>query len=117
VGNRSSAVSSLGGVSSGSWSYNADDQLSTETYDANGNVVASGGKTFAYDSQNQLTSMNGRTVQVLYDGDGNRVTTVSGATTRYLVDDLNPTGYAQVVEELATGAAPPTASTRAASWM
>jgi hypothetical protein len=25
----------------------------------------------------------------------------NGVTTRYLVDDLNPTGYAQVVEELA----------------
>ena len=29
--------------------------------------------------------------------------TVSGVTTRYLVDDLNPTGYAQVVEELSGG--------------
>jgi hypothetical protein len=37
VGNRSSAVSSLGAVPSGSWSYNADDELSTERYDANGN--------------------------------------------------------------------------------
>src|SRR6266436_9740028 len=35
------------------------------------------------------------------DGDGNRtVKTVNGVTTRYLVNDLNPTGYAQVVEEI-----------------
>jgi hypothetical protein len=40
-----------------------------------------------------------------YDGDGNRVAkTLSGLTTRYLVDDLNPTGYAQVVEEVVSGA-------------
>jgi RHS repeat-associated protein len=44
--------------------------------------------------------MNGGAVTLLYDGDGNRVAkTVNGVTTRYLVDDLNPTGYSQVVEE------------------
>jgi RHS repeat-associated protein len=38
------------------------------------------------------------------DGDGNRVAkTANGVTTRYLVDDLNPTGYVQVVEELNGG--------------
>lgn len=48
--------------------------------------------------------MNGGAVTITYDGNGNRVAkTVGGVTTRYLVDDLNPTGYAQVVEE--TGAA------------
>ena len=36
-------------------------------------------------------------VQYIYDGAGNRVArTESGATIRYLIDDLNPTGYAQV---------------------
>ena len=29
--------------------------------------------------------------------------TVGGMTTQYLVDDLNPTGYAQVDEELVDG--------------
>ena len=39
-----------------------------------------------------------------YDGDGNRVSeTVAGVTTQYLVDTQNPTGYAQVVEELQGG--------------
>ena len=43
----------------------------------------------------------GSTVALLYDGDGNRVAkSVNGVITRYLVDDLNPTGYPQVVEEL-----------------
>jgi RHS repeat-associated protein len=41
----------------------------------------------------------------LSDGDGNRVSkTVGGVTTQYLVDDLNPTGYAQVLDELTGGA-------------
>jgi len=104
VGNRESENSSLSGVPSGSFGYNADDEVSTESYDQNGNTLATGGKTFAYNSQNQLVSM-GSTVGLVYDGDGNRVSkTVSGATTRYLVDDLNPTGYPQVVEELTNGA-------------
>lgn len=45
VGNRLSATSTLHGVNSGGFSYNADDELSGELYDANGNVTASGGKT------------------------------------------------------------------------
>jgi YD repeat-containing protein len=103
VGNRESENSSLSGVPSGSYGYNANDEVSTESYDQNGNTLATGGKTFAYNSQNQLVSM-GSTVGLVYDGDGNRVSkTVSGVTTRYLVDELNPTGYPQVIDEL-TGA-------------
>jgi len=38
------------------------------------------------------------------DGDGNRVSkTVAGITTTFLVDTLNPTGYAQVVYETFAG--------------
>jgi hypothetical protein len=52
----------------------------------------------------QLVAMNGGAVQLLYDGDGNRVAkSVNGVVTRYLVDDLNPTGYPQVVDELTSG--------------
>src|ERR1700761_6434416 len=44
--------------------------------------------------------MNGGQVSIVYDGDGDRVAKiVNGAMTRYLVDDLNPTGYPQVVEQ------------------
>ena len=108
VGNRLSDTSSLAGVPSGSWSYNQDDQLSGETYDQDGNVTAANGKTFSYDSQNQMLSMNGGAVQMLYDGDGNRVakSVTSGGvttTTYFLVDDLNPTGLPQVVDELTNG--------------
>jgi RHS repeat-associated protein len=106
VGNRQSASSSITGVSSGSFGYDADDRLSTETYDLNGNVTsAGGGRTLVFDSENHLISMNSGAVTIVYDGDGNRVAkTVGTTTTKYLVDDLNPTGYAQVVEELVSGA-------------
>jgi RHS repeat-associated protein len=43
-------------------------------------------------------------VTLAYDGDGNRVSeTEGGVTTNYLVDTQNPTGYAQVVDELQSG--------------
>ena len=43
-------------------------------------------------------------VAVVYDGDGNRVSeTIAGVTTQYLVDTQNPTGYAQVVDEIQNG--------------
>jgi RHS repeat-associated protein len=78
--------------------------IPAETYDNNGNTLSAGGKSFGYDSGNHLTSMNGD-VMLVYDGDGNRVAkTAAGNTTTYLVDDLNPTGYPQVVEELVNGA-------------
>jgi RHS repeat-associated protein len=70
-------------------------------------VTATGGKSFTYDSENRLMSMtaSGTAVSIIYDGDGNRVAkTVNGVTTQYLVDDLNPTGYPQVMEELEGGA-------------
>jgi RHS repeat-associated protein len=104
VGNRLSETSTLAGLDPGTFGYNADDEANTETYDANGNTVATGGKTFAYDAENHLTSMNSGAVTIVYDGDGNRVAkTVSGVTTQYLVDALNPTGYSQVVEEVVNG--------------
>jgi RHS repeat-associated protein len=104
VGNRLSINSTLSGVNSGSFSFNGDDLMGGESYDADGNVTSTGGKNFTYDSDNQLKSMNGSAITLLYDGDGNRVAkTVNGVTTRYLVDDMNPTGYAQVVEETVNG--------------
>ncbi len=100
VGKRLSDLSSLGGVSSQTASFNADDEFSTQRYDSNGNAWSSGGNYFAYDSENELKSMNRGAVALFYDGDGNRVAkTVNGVTTRYLVDDLNPTELPQVVEE------------------
>ncbi|HYY97212.1 MAG TPA: RHS repeat-associated core domain-containing protein, partial [Pyrinomonadaceae bacterium] len=81
--------------------YDANDRLNGETYDANGNAVVSGGAAYAFDFENRISESGGGSVVVTYDGDGNRVAeTAGGVTTRYLVDTNNPTGHAQVVEEL-----------------
>ena len=76
-------------------------------YDSNGNTTNKQGKTYAYNFENRLTQatdINGSTA-FSNDGDGNRVAkTVNGVTTHYLVDTNNLTGYAQVVEELQSGA-------------
>ena len=106
VGNRKAIASKLSGVNSGgTFSYNTDDELSTDVYDNNGDTTHSGANSFSYDSENHLMGMNAGTVTLLYDGDGNRVAkTVGSVTTRYLVDDLNPTGLPQVVDELVGGA-------------
>jgi RHS repeat-associated protein len=104
VGNRLNQTSTLSGISTGTFAYDADDRLATETYDNNGSTTVSGARNFAYDFANRLQSMNSGAVTIQYDGDGNRVAkTVNGVTTRYLVDSLNPTGYPQVVEELVDG--------------
>ena len=107
TGNRTSETSSLPGISSGSWPvYNADDQqIPSESYDLNGNVTrTANGNSYTYDSQNHMmtASGNGKSISMIYDAFGNRVAkTVSGVTTQYLVeDDVNPTGYPQVIEEL-----------------
>ena len=105
MGNRSSSTSSLPHTSSGTFGFNLDDQLTGETYDSNGNVTMTGGNTFSYDSRNRLVTFNNGAVSMVYDGAGNRVAkTANGVTTRYLVDDLNPTGLPQVVEETVNGA-------------
>jgi RHS repeat-associated protein len=109
VGNRLNQNSTLSGIGTVSATFDADDRLATEQYDNNGNTLVTGARTFTYDFENRLKSMalnsGPVTATLQYDGDGNRVAkTVGGVTTRYLVDDLNPTGYSQVVEEL-TGTA------------
>ena len=104
VGNRLTRTSTVAGIANQAFTYNANDQLNTDAYDANGNTIGTDGKTYAYDGDNRLISQNGGQVQIVYDGDGNRVAkTVGGVTTQYLVDTLNPTGYAQVLEEIENG--------------
>ena len=79
-----------------------DWQTNTDNYDSDGNTTSSAGRTYGYDALDRIVAVtNGGTVITLkYDGDGNRVgKTISGVTTFYLVDDRNPSGYAQVVEE------------------
>jgi RHS repeat-associated protein len=102
VGNRTQKVSTLPGYPGGLLNYNANDQLTTDGYDANGNTVGSGANTgsngYIYDFENHLLQQGA--ISFTYDGDGNRVSkTVAGITTTYLVDTQNPTGYAQVLTE------------------
>jgi hypothetical protein len=54
VGNRLTETSSLSGIDSGTFSFNADDELSGESYDQNGNVTAADSKTFTYDSERRV---------------------------------------------------------------
>ena len=106
AGNRLTRISTLAGLGAQNFSYDANDQLSTDIYDANGNTTSSGGHTYAYDFENRVVSKDAGAVTIQYDGDGNRVAkTVGGVVTRYLVDDLNPTGYVQVLEEVVGGTA------------
>ncbi len=104
VGNRLSRTSTLPAIAQQTFAYDANDRLTTDSYDDNGNTIGSSGKTYGYDSENHLTTQNGNAVGIAYDGDGNRAAeTVAGVTTEYLVDTLNPTGYAQVLEEIING--------------
>src|ERR1043166_2934890 len=126
VGNRRSRRSTVTGVPStpSSASFDLNDWLDNDTnpntpstrFDANSNTTvadlngdgtidqAEAGWTHAYDFENRLISATdgGKIISIVYDGDGNRVrksVTTGGSTTitYYLVDDRNPTGYAQVL--------------------
>jgi RHS repeat-associated protein len=104
VGNRLSRISSLAGVLSATSNYDANDRLTSNSYDANGNTRTAEGKSFTYDFENRIRNSNNGAVRLTYDGDGNLVArTAGGITTQYLVDDLSTTHYSQVVEELVEG--------------
>jgi RHS repeat-associated protein len=99
VGNRLNMTSSVPAIPPGPFSFDADDRLTTDNYDPDGNTISSGGILNSYDFESHLIKHG--SVTIVYDGDGNRVAeTVGGITTNYLVDTNNPTGYAQVVDEL-----------------
>ena len=105
VGNRLSRTSTLAPVTSQNSTFDANDRLASDTYDNNGNTIAANGNNYSYDFENHLTTLNGGAVRYVYDGDGNRVAKITGGvTTNYLVDTNNPTGYAQVIDELQGGA-------------
>jgi RHS repeat-associated protein len=105
VGNRLNRSSSIAPVPSQSSTYDANDRLTGDSYDNNGNTISAGGNSYTYDFENHLTTLNSGSVTYAYDGDGKRVAkTVGSVTTNYLIDTNNPTGYTQVVEELQSGA-------------
>ncbi len=110
VGNRlSRGITGLPLVTQ-SFTFDLNDRLNTDTYDANGNTLVGAGfgqsQSDDYDFENRLVTRHtpGRTVHLTYDGDGNRVsktvvTATNSITTFFVVDELNPSGYAQVLEE------------------
>ena len=73
VGNRLNRSSSIVPVPSQSSSYDANDRVTSDSYDNNGNTTAANGNSYGYDFENHLTSQNGGSVSYVYDGDGNRV--------------------------------------------
>jgi RHS repeat-associated protein len=102
VGNRTLVTSTLNAVPGGSFSYDANDRLTTDTYDNNGNTISFAGISNSYDFENRMTAHGA--VIIVYDGDGNRVSETAGGTaTKYLVDDHNPTGLPQVLDEIVSG--------------
>jgi RHS repeat-associated protein len=106
VGNRQSDSSTLAPVTSTSTTFSADDQSQAESYDTSGDTVSTAGNSFAYNSWLKLVSMNGGQVSLAYNGLGQLVSeTANSVTTKYLVDDISPTGYAQVVAEMVNGQA------------
>ncbi len=75
------------------------------TYDANGNQLSDGARTFTYDSANRLKQVVSGTLttQYAYSGDGvRRAQVVNGVQTRYLVDVAAP--LPQVLQETKQGA-------------
>jgi len=104
VGNRLTESSSIAGVNSGSYGYNADDEVSTETYDSNGNTLSGRRQEFhlrCRESLDRDECQRDNSVADLRRLRQRVAKTVNGVTTKYLVeDDVNPTGYPQVLDEL-----------------
>ncbi|HEY5914357.1 MAG TPA: LamG-like jellyroll fold domain-containing protein [Verrucomicrobiae bacterium] len=128
VGNRQSRSSTVAGVQPTAAAVHFDrndrfdndavDTTASAYFDVNGNTITpdlngdglvdatEATYSYTYDEENRLitASGGGKTITIVYDGDGNRIRkTVLDGTTRvceYLVDDQNPTGYPQVLAEL-----------------
>jgi RHS repeat-associated protein len=90
-----------------SYSFDAQDQLTAAgadlpQWDGRGNMTRTSATSavMSYDRRNRLMKYNGTAVVLAYDEQGNRVSKTVGSTkTVYLVDTVNPTGYAQVLAE------------------
>ena len=102
VGNRLSQTSSLPGIASSTATYDRNDQTTGAAFDANGNLQSLGGLNLQYDAFDRLAQFSGTATSgnFVYNGVGAKV---GKGTTSYLLDEQNPSGLPQVVEELAGG--------------
>ncbi len=89
-GNRTNQTVTSGSCTMSSLGFNTKNQITNSgfTYDAAGNQTAEPGKSYSYDAENRMISVNGgSTATYVYDGDGRRVKKVAGgATTLYFRD-------------------------------
>jgi len=123
VGNRLTRTAGTWGVDSRAYSYDSNDGLESDRYDASGNttnailrasLIGNEVEVFdEFDCDNRLIRrrmvVDGQPVEVLltYNGDGERVRKVVSTpsisiTNFFLVDDQNPAGYSQVLEEMSS---------------
>ena len=76
--------------------YNTNNQLTswagaTLSYDGNGNLTSDGMNSFVWNARNQLASVNSGASTFQYDAFGRRTSkSLSGTTTSFLYDGLNP---------------------------
>jgi len=106
AGNMLGRTSSLPGVTSESWTYDATNQRSSESYDDHGDLSNGTDYNFLHQSLNNAA----KNLEYIVNGDGVRVgrrvwnaAAGSWETSRYLVDDMSLTGYSQVLEEVQDG--------------
>lgn len=81
VGNRLSRTSTIAAVPSTSSTFDNNDRLGSDQYDANGSTTGSAGNAYKYDFENRIIALNPGTANAVtfaYDGDGNRIAKTVG---------------------------------------
>jgi len=94
------ALGNATAVGSGSFTYNAQNQISgsgAPTYDNNGNTTLEAGSTYVYDGWNRLVNINSGVESYVYDAQGRRIYESQDGENRYY------DSAGQVIQE--TGAA------------
>jgi hypothetical protein len=66
VGNRLSLASTASWIGVQAQMYDADDRITANTHDNNGNTLVSGTRSFQYDSLDRMTSFNGGAAAMAY---------------------------------------------------
>jgi len=78
---------------------NSNNQITGDTYDAAGNLMTipgTGGATYVFNAENQMTSTSNSTMSYIYDSDGNRVEKSGSKINRFggteILDETDTTG-------------------------